>query len=41
MFLIMQKIRNTTVVFEVALDVQSIKLKEKPEAHLLDAGHLS
>ena len=41
MFLIMQKTYNTTVVFEVALDVESIKLKEKPEAHLVDAGHLS
>ena len=30
---------NTTVVFEVALDVQSVKLKEKPEAHSLCAGH--
>ena len=37
----LQKTCNTTVVFEVALDLQSIKLKEKPEAHLLDAGHLS
>ena len=32
---------NATVVFEVALDVQSVKLKEKPEVHLLLAGHLN
>ena len=37
----MNKACNTTVIIEVALDVQSIKLKEKPEAHSLDAGHLS
>ena len=32
---------DTTVIFEVALDVQSVKLKEKPDAHSLCAGHLS
>ena len=37
----MDKTGDTTIVFEVALDVQPIKLKEKPEAHSLDAGHLS
>ena len=37
----MNKTCNTTVVFEVALDVQLIKLKEKPKAHSFDAGHLS
>ena len=37
----MDKTCNTIVVFEVAIDVQSIKLKEKPEAHSDDAGHLS
>ena len=37
----MNKTCNTTVVIEAALDVQSVKLKEEPEAHSLDAGHLS
>ena len=37
----MNKKCNTIVVFEVALDVQSIKLKEKPEVHSLDARHLN
>ena len=31
---------NATVVFEVALDVQSVKLKEKPEAHSFCPGHV-
>lgn len=37
----MDKTCNATVVFEVRVDVQSIKLKEKRESHLLDAGNLS
>ena len=37
----MDKTCNTIVVFEVAPDVQSIQLKEKQEAHSLNAGHLS
>ena len=37
----MDKTCNTTVVSEVALDVQPIKLKEKRESHSLDAGNLS
>ena len=37
----MNKKCNTVVVFEVAFDVQSIKLKEKPEVHSLDARHLN
>ena len=36
----MNKTCNRTVVIEVALDIQLIKLKEKPETHSLDAGHL-
>ena len=37
----MDKTCNIIVVFEVALDVQSIKLKEKLESHSLDAGHFT
>ena len=37
----MVKICNTTVAFEAALDVQSIKPKENPGTHSLDAGHRS
>ena len=37
----MDKTCNTTVVFEGTLDVKSIKLEEKSEAHSLDARHLS
>ena len=36
----MNKTCNTSLVFEEALDVQSIELKEKPEAHSLNAGQL-
>ena len=35
----MNKTCDTTVVIETALDVHSIKLKEKPEVYLLDAGN--
>ena len=37
----MNKTCNTTVVIEAALDVESIKLTEKPQARLLHAGHIS
>ena len=37
----MDKTCNIIVVFEVPLDVQSIKLKEKLEPHSLDAGHFT
>ena len=37
----MNKKFNTTIVIEAALDARSIKLKEKPKTHSLDAGHLS
>ena len=37
----MDKTCNTTVALAGALDVQSIKVKEKPEAHSLDAGSSS
>ena len=37
----MHKTSNKTVVIEVALDEKSIKLKEKPEAHSVDATDLS
>ena len=36
----MDKTCNTTAAFAVALDLLSIKVKEKPEAHSVDADTL-